>query len=93
MPMREVSNQWVKARNKFPDVSGIYLVMLSDKRVKAMGFTTSLSNLEPNNFIKEKDDRAGWYMDDPEYGLFEVRNVVYWTSLPDPPEVRDNAVD
>ena len=83
--------QWMKTKDKLPDMSGIYLAMLSDERVKVMGFTTNLSNLEPNNFIEEKDNRAGWYMEDPEYGLFEVRNVVYWTFLPEPPEDDEDA--
>ena len=66
-----------------PDREGIYLVRLSDGRMKFMGYAKNLMELEPHNFVEE---HAGWYMDDAQYGIFEVTNVTHWMEMPEPPE-------
>ena len=75
---------WINVNEVLPSKSGIYLVYLSDGRQKIMGFTESLMELEPYNFIV---DKSGWYMFDSDYGIFEVQNVTHWMPLPQPPSV------
>lgn len=74
---------WISTTERQPDRKGVYLVHLSDGRLKIMGYSENLMDLEPRNFC---EPAPGWYMQDATFGIFSVANVTHWMPLPEPPE-------
>lgn len=75
---------WIKCSDKLPEKAGEYLVYVSDEMwsgAMILWFTNDFSRLDDDLFYPQ-----GFYVNDPEYGRVEYKEVTHWMPLPEPPE-------
>lgn len=83
----EQEPKWIPVSERLPEKKGTYLVTQKATftdyvYISVIGYALNLYDVDEYDFANKK--RSGWYNYDPEYGHYELDDVIAWMPLPLP---------
>ena len=83
----EQEPKWIPVSERLPEKKGTYLVTQKATftdyvYISVTGYALNLYDVDEYDFANKK--RSGWYDCEPEYGCYEIDDVIAWMPLPLP---------
>lgn len=94
MAIKALEPKWIPVLERLPEKRGDYLVTQKATftdyvYISVAGYALNLYDVDEYDFADKK--RSGWYNYDPEYGYYEIDDVIAWMPLPEPYKAESEA--